>query len=194
MPRKPRNRDSEFRGDTAQAVPEVDYHEETGEIIEQPSAASLQAKSDELMRQHNIEPRRNTVSMLDPNEWSLDDSQEPYALKDGTEARLRIIEVRKDTRDDESEYLTIRLEVPDEPYSKDVTKFLNIPSRKMDAKQLNQSRHDMKLFCQCFEVDMSRPFDPTEDWVGLEGWAILGVRKTEQYGEQNTIKKLIVPK
>ena len=137
--------------------------------------------------------RVSSMSMLDPTEWELEDSHEPFALRDGTEAKLRILEVQKGV-DNEREYLTIRLEVPEEPYSKDITHWLNVPSRKMDAKHLNVARNDMLKFCQCFEIDRTRPFDPTEDWVGLEGWCILGLRKSEQYGEQNRIGKFIVPR
>ena len=40
-------------------------------------------------------------------------------------------------------------------------------------------------------IDRSRPSDPTEDWVGCEGWYILSLRSSEQYGEQNRISKFV---
>jgi hypothetical protein len=40
----------------------------------------------------------------------------------------------------------------------------------------------------------SRPGEPEDDWPGLEGWAILGMEKTDQYGEQNFVKKFVAPR
>ena len=136
--------------------------------------------------------RNHTMSTIDPSEWNLEDSQEPYALKDGTEALLRVIEVRKLTRDDgDTEYYVVRLEVPTEPFSKEITDFLDIPSRGLNAKRLNAARQKMLNFSQSFGFDMSRPFDPSEDWVGLEGWCILSLAKSDLYGEQNRISKYL---
>ena len=133
-----------------------------------------------------------SMSMIDPTEWYLEDSREPYALKDGTEALLRVIEVRKMTRpENDTEYYVVRFEVPSEAYSKDITDFLDAPSSKLDAKRLNVARQKMLHFSEAFSVDMSRPFDPTEDWVGLEGWCILSLTKSDQYGEQNRISKYV---
>lgn len=135
--------------------------------------------------------RIESMSMLDPEVWNLGDSQEPYALSDGSEVRVRILEVRKDNDKNNFEYLLPRFEILDEPYSKDFTHFLHIPTSKMDTKQLNRVRYNMRQFCDCFEIDLSRPSDPTEDWVAHEGWVILGYKKDDQYGEQNFIKKMI---
>lgn len=134
------------------------------------------------------------MSMIDPTEWQLEDSQEPYALKDGTEIILRVIEVRLDKRADNSTYYTVRFEVPNEPYSKDITDWLNLPSRELDAKRLNVARQKMLHFMQCFNIDVSRPSDPLEDWVGQEGWCILSLSSSNQYGEQNRISKFILPR
>jgi hypothetical protein len=131
------------------------------------------------------------MPMFDPSEWQLDDSQEPYAMPDGHEAKLRIVEVTKGTDKNGEQYFQPRLEIVGEPYSKDFTHFLHVPSRKMSDKKINQVRNAMKTFCECFDIDISRPFDPSDDWPGHEGWAILGVRDSEQYGEQNFIRKLI---
>ena len=133
-----------------------------------------------------------SMSMIDPTEWEVENSQEAYALKDSTEAMLRVIEVRKQTRPEtDIEYYVVRFEVPSEAYSKDITDFFDVPSRKLDAKRLNAARQKMLHFSEAFGIALSRPFDPTEDWVGLEGWAILSLTKTDQYGEQNRVSKYV---
>ena len=132
-----------------------------------------------------------TTSMIDPTEWELEDSQEPYALKDGSEVMVRILEVRKARRDNDAEYYIVRYEIPSEPYSKEVTDFLDIPSRSLDAKRLNAARQRMLHFTQCFNIDVSRPFEPMEDWPGQEGWCLLSMSKSEQYGEQNRVARYL---
>ena len=149
---------------------------------------------DPIIPQTTATKRVHSMSMIDPTEWQLDNSQEPYALKDGSEVMLRIIDVRLDKRDDESEYYTVRMEVPSETYSKEITDWLNVPSRNLDAKRLNAARQKMLHFMECFSIDRTTLTDPLEDWVGQEGWAILSLSKSEQYGEQNRIAKYIVPR
>ncbi len=136
--------------------------------------------------------RANSMSMIDPSEWELEDSHEPVTLKDGAEALLRIIEITKSTRPETgTEYYTVRLEIPSEPFSKDVTDWFDIPARSMDAKRLNTAKQKMLHFMECFNIDRSRPSDPTEDWIGYEGWCILSLRTSEQYGDQNRISKFV---
>lgn len=195
MPRKTKpspHNESSFRGDTPQ-------QEETQQ--------STNCPFDSAPRHYNTPPagevqanvrstneRKNSMSMIDPTEWELDDSQEPYALKDGTEAILRIIEVQRGQRPDEDwNMYTIRLEVPTEPFSKDITYWLNEPHKRMDSKRLNDAKVRMGQFLDCFNIDRTRPMDPTEDWVGQEGWCILSLTKSAQYGEQNRISKFIRP-
>lgn len=152
------------------------------------------AQSARQVRAERANEEYKLMPTFDPSAWNLDDAQEPYALKDGTEARLRILEVTHHERDDKTEYLNVRLEVPDEPYSKEIAHFLNIPTPGLDAKRSNQARSDMDKFLHCFNIDRTRPFNPSEDWVGEEGWAILGIRRTDAYGEQNKINKFILPR
>lgn len=135
-----------------------------------------------------------SMTTIDPTEWDLEDSQEPYALKDGTEAKLRIIEVRFDVRADDSKYYTVRFEVPSEPYSKDITDWLNVPDNGLDAKRLNAAKQKMWHFMDCFAIDRTKLCDPVEDWPGQEGWCLLGLTKSAQYGEQNRIAKFIRPR
>ena len=132
------------------------------------------------------------MSMIDPTEWELDDSHEPTTLKDGAEVVLRIIEVTRGTsKFTNATQYTVRFEVPTEPFSKDITEWFDEPTRGMDAKRLNEARQKMKNFMDCFGIDRTRPSDPTEDWVGCEGWCILSLRANEQYGDQNRISKFV---
>ena len=136
--------------------------------------------------------RTGSMSMIDPAEWSLDDSHEPTTLKDGTEALLRIIEVARGvSKFTGGTQYTVRFEVPSEPFSKDIADWFDEPTRRLDPKRLNDARLKMLHFMDCFSIDRSRPSDPTEDWIGCEGWCILSLRSSEQFGDQNRIAKFV---
>ena len=177
MPRKVRKSDEDnFRGDRVLDEDETPVHVvNPGDMDDLPPSR-----------------RSSSMSMIDPTEWNVDDAHEPTTLKDGAEALLRIIEVSKSTRPEtNTEYYTIRFEVPDEPFSKDITDWFDLPSRSMEPKRLNTARLKMRNFMECFNIDRTRPTDPTEDWISCEGWCILSLRSSEQYGEQNRISKFV---
>jgi hypothetical protein len=131
--------------------------------------------------------------MIDPTDMGLEEAQEPYAVEGGEEHKLRIVEVREGTDKNNFAYVMPRLEIEGEPYAKDFTHFLHIPTKEMGEKQLNRVRFNYLNFCKCFGIDISRPHDPKDEWPGHTGFAILGLGENEQYGEQNFIKKLITP-
>jgi hypothetical protein len=133
------------------------------------------------------------MPMIDPTDYNLNDSHEPTAAKPGEEYRLVITDVRDGQDKNGYSYVMPRLEIVGEPYSKDFTHFLHLPSAGMNEKQLNKVKWNLKAFTTCFSIDLSRPQDPKEDWVGQEGFAILGTSDNEEYGEQNFIKKLVTP-
>lgn len=135
------------------------------------------------------------MSIVDMTEYDLPSAEEPKAAKAGTEYKLRILSVDKDVDKNGLDYLMPRLEIVDEPTSKDFTYFMHLPNReKMNAKQLTRAKWNLKTFCECFSIPMDQPVDPEDDWPGEEGWAVLGMKEDEQYGEQNFIKKFITPK
>ena len=192
MPRKPRRKNGGPLH-TAQEMQD-EIHTAFGEagITTRREEETPESNSTHVEEATHYRVGRNTVSMIDPTEWELEDSHEPFALKDGAEALLRIIEVAKGIRHEtNTEYYTVRLEVPAEPFSKDITDWLDVPSRNMDPKRLNAARQKMMHFMECFKIDRTEPSDPTEDWVGFEGWCILSLRSSEQYGEQNRISKFV---
>ncbi len=137
------------------------------------------------------------MPMIDPTGYDLDDSQEPSAVKPGEEFKLIITDVTDGEDKNGFDYLMPRLEIVGEPYSKDFTHFLYLPNKKnggkMSEKQLNKAKWGFRAFTECFGIDLSRPQDPKEAWLGHEGYAILGTSETDEYGEQNFIKKLVTP-
>lgn len=119
-------------------------------------------------------------------------AQEPVAVESG-EHQLRVISgvVAKDKNN--HPYFQPRFDVPAEPRAKDFTDFIRLPHSEMDEKALNRAKWRLESFKKCFGIEGSR-IDLEQDLPGKMGWAILGVREDPEFGEQNTVRKYILPK
>jgi hypothetical protein len=128
-------------------------------------------------------------------EQSIANAPEPSCLEAGSEVKARIITVRSGISDkNECKWYSVVFDVPDEPMAMEFNDFFwELDQTKLTAKDYQRSLYKFKNFSAAFEIDYSRPFSWEDDLVGKEGWVILGIKKSEQYGDQNTIKKFIVP-
>lgn len=130
-------------------------------------------------------------------EKEIASSQAPSTLPAGTEAEIRIISVRDGVSDKNgAHYYMPVFDVPDHPLCAEFSDFFwDLAERdKIEPKQAARLLHQFKLFAECFGIDYSRPFSWTDDLVGKKGWAILGVRKSDEYGDSNSIKKYLSKK
>ena len=125
------------------------------------------------------------MAFLDMN---FDDVVEPTVAPADAEYKLRILDVKEGTNKNSEPYLMPRFEICDVVGAKDFTKYLGLPAPSMDAKKLNNTKYALKTFMDAFGLEYAS--DPA-DWVGAEGWAILGVEENEQYGPQNYVKKFV---
>jgi len=182
--RKPTDEEN-FRGDY---VPPEEPSEEGEEVdTYQPNTYKVNAD-------HSV-TRGTNVGMIDPSGWDMDKREELTVAPDNTEKHLRIISVRKGIDKNQNTYYMPTLEIMNEPDTKDLTDFISIPDREtMDRKAFIRAKSRLQDFGACFGADLTRAFDPLEDWQGLEGWCILGVTTSDQYGEQNKITRYILPK
>lgn len=124
------------------------------------------------------------ADILDFAGMGLDEAVEPEVLPGGEEYKLRIIKAHIS----ESGYLVIRMEAVDHPAAKEVSVPLQIPKAGMDAKALNRARLKMNYFREAFEVGN---VDDVEDLVGLEGYCVLRVKESEDFGEQNEVARFV---
>jgi len=122
----------------------------------------------------------------------FNDVQEPTAVPGDEEYKLRIVDVRQADDKNGAPYMLPRFEIQGEPAAKEFTRFLRLPHDGLDAKQLNSCKWQLKNFFEAFDLDPNMA--SIEDMIGAEGWAILGLEESEQWGEQNYIKKFIAPK
>lgn len=133
----------------------------------------------------------------DINETILDietsDSQEPSCVEPG-EYQIRITGFRKDaqgkivrTSEKGSKYFIITFDIPNEEFSKGLSKVFSVPSEGMEPKRVNAIKWDLECFKRAFGL-ATLDFN---DMVGREGWAMLKTTSSPQYGEQNEVAKFI---
>lgn len=142
------------------------------------------------------------MSMLDVTSQidDIENAEEPQVAEAGEEYKLRIIGVREGTYVDKQsgadiEYFLPMFEVVDAPMIKEFSGFVNVPNKDtMNEKNYKRSLYNLKNFAACFGLDLTRPVDYEDDLSGLIGWAILGTKTDDTYGEQNTIRKFIAPR
>ena len=121
---------------------------------------------------------------------NLDDAVEPTAVPGDTEYKLRITDAKEDTDKNGNPYLLPRFEAVDHPAAKEFTKFLRLPHPDQSDKEKNNTLWALKLFSEAFDFSFNSL--DLESIIGNEGWAILGVEETDEYGEQNFIKKFVI--
>jgi len=142
--------------------------------------------------------RLQQMSLVDYSdmEQQIEDAPEPKVLKAGTEVEARIISVRTGTSDtNDCNWFTPVFDVPNDPMVMEFNDFFwELDKDKLTEKQLQRSMYKFKNFIQCFGIDISRPIDLVDSLPGHKGYIIVGLRKSEEFGEQNTVKKYIVRK
>jgi len=127
-------------------------------------------------------------------EQEIKDAPEPKVLPRGSEVRARIVGVREGVSEKNNcQWYQPILDVPDDPLVSEFNDFFwDLADRdKLDAKQAARALTKFKNFAAAFDLDFSKPFEWESDLIGLEGWVILGVKKSDEYGDQNTINKFV---
>ena len=127
-------------------------------------------------------------------ENEIADAPEPKILPKGSEVKARIVDVRTGTSDKNgADWYQVVFDVPDDPMVIEFNDFFwDLASRdKLKEKDYQRTLYKFKQFATAFGVDYTKPFSWTDDLPGLEGWLIVGVRKTDDYGEQNTVQKYV---
>jgi hypothetical protein len=134
------------------------------------------------------------MTLVDLDSLDIENAPEPTVVDADEEYKLVIISVTTGVDKNDFDYILPRLEVEDNPLAKDFTYFVHLPTDGMTEKKLLKVTYQLKMFLKCFGVSTTGKLNPEEDLPGRDGWAILGVDEDEQYGEQNYVKRLIVPK
>ena len=124
---------------------------------------------------------------------------EPKILRAGVEVKARIISVRTGTSDkNDCSYFSPVFDVPTEPMVKEFSGFfweLTAENKgKLTVKQYERAKYEFGLFAKSFKVDYTRPLSWEDDLPGLEGYIIVGTTTSNEFGEQNNVKKYVAGK
>ena len=130
------------------------------------------------------------------------DAKEPTAVPGDQEYKLRIVSYIEKEVDGKLEKVWLTrngnpcmmpiFEIPNEPDAKDFNHYIGLPHDEMSEKEKRQALWKLKQFKLAFNIPDGRV--NLDDTIGNEGYAILGLREDPESGEQNFIKKFIVPK
>ena len=126
-------------------------------------------------------------------EEEISDAPEPKILRAGAEVKARIISVRSGVseKNDCAWYMPV-FDVPDDPMVMEFNDFMwELDQSHLTKKQFQREMYKFKQFATAFDIDYSRPFSWEDDLPGKEGWLIVGVQKSDEYGDQNRVKKYI---
>jgi hypothetical protein len=128
----------------------------------------------------------------------LDDAVELTTVKPG-EHKVRYLGATSGINKNGGDYYQARLEIADDPYTKDFTYYLGLPSSYMDAKQINNTKNNIKDFCFAFGAQPPSTISEFKDLmnggdlVGMEAWAVLTEKDSDEYGMQNNVKRFNKP-
>lgn len=135
------------------------------------------------------------MSLTDYSKYEdqIKDAPEPKTLTAGTEIKARIIAVRTGVSDkNDCKWYSPVFDVPDDPMVIEFNAFFwELDEDKLSKKEFSRTLFQFQQFAKCFDIDYSRPFNWEEDLIGKEGWLIVGLKKSDEYGDQNTVKKYI---
>lgn len=111
------------------------------------------------------------------------------SLPDMTEAEVRIAAVPeiKESLKTGGKFLQLRLEVVDEPYTKDIYHVIMFPAPGDTDKQVNVRKNALAAFYAAFGVDLSEP--DTETMVGLTTKCILAEEDDPEFGMRNRVRR-----
>jgi len=113
------------------------------------------------------------------------------SLPDGTEVQLRIIKAEVKNSKAGDPMLALRLDVPNEPFSKDINLNIMLPTNQDDDKTKAQKQNRLKEFKAAFGLPPVGSIT-TDDMEGQKAWAILSEKESPEYGLQNSVRKFVI--
>ena len=129
-------------------------------------------------------------------EHEIEEAPEPKILPAGTEVKARIIMVNSGISDkNDCQWYMPVFDVPEDPMTIEFNDFFwDLDKSKLDPKAYQKGLFKFQKFATAFGIDYSRPFSWEDDLPSKEGWMILGIKKDDEYGDKNSVKKYISPK
>lgn len=144
------------------------------------------------------------MSSINLNEYANEDRGE-LTVAPADEYPIRLIKFKKNDQGEailyygdeaENPYMMIYCEVIDDPNAEDYsdfTHFIGLPNSGMTGKKKKQCLHELDILGQAFGIDFFSGEIALDDVEGKAScMAILDIRDSIDYGEQNVIKQFLV--
>jgi hypothetical protein len=127
-------------------------------------------------------------------EQEITNAPDPKILPKGSEVRARICSVNSGVSEKNgARWHSIMFDVPEDPLVIPFNDFMwdMVDRDKLEPKWKALAMSQFKSFITAFSIDVSRPFSWEDDLPGKEGWVITGIKSSEDYGDQNSVKKYV---
>jgi len=129
-----------------------------------------------------------TIGILDIASMEVPEQE---ALPEG-EHRVRIthVEEKIDKNGNPGYYILFS---SDKPNTKPIGWYMGIPSEQLRSTNeglFNASVTRIKQFVAAFGITSNNP----TEWIGKEGFVILKLEESEEYGVSNRVKRFVVPR
>jgi hypothetical protein len=124
----------------------------------------------------------------------LDNLPELEAVAAGEyQLKIQKAEVKQqDPAKGNSQFLSLSFEIlSDNPNVKNVSHVIMLPNNSVDDKENYSRKRRIKAFIEAFKIGM--PFE-ADQLGGETGWALLSLETSDEYGDQNRVKKFVVGK
>jgi len=126
------------------------------------------------------------TSMLDMN---FDDVVEYEAVEPG-EYQLRIEDIEQ-TAGDKGPYIKTRLCIVGNDTAKDISHVMMLPQQSDDFKKRNNRMLAIRNFYDAFGIDYKSGPVNLADTVGSTGWAMLKLESSDDFGDQNRVRRWV---
>lgn len=129
----------------------------------------------------------------------LDAIPDQTLLEDNTEHEVQIVkaeigEAGEQSKSAGQKYLRVTYKALEEPDSRPFNDIFMLPIPGQDKETYNMRGRQLRTMLQCFEFDYTSGwniFTETEQLVGLTGEVVVKVRESDEYGDQNEVKKYL---
>jgi hypothetical protein len=126
------------------------------------------------------------MSYLDLN---MDDVFEPSVHDADQEVRMRITSAKLGSKKDDSaaQRIEVVLSDPADDTVSDIYLYLSLPKSDLDRKKANAMKIRIRDFITCFSL--STDLDIERDYPGKEGWVVVGLEDSPEFGKRNTVRR-----
>ena len=128
------------------------------------------------------------MSLIDVNPG---EAKELVAVEAGEyEVSILSAELKESQNKPGNQMIEVNLRIEGEPLAKPLRDWLQLPNGNDDEGSKNRKLLKLSAFCKCFEYDFSAGIE-TEDLPGLSGRVILGLENSEEFGDQNRVRRYL---